>query len=105
MIKIVLFDDNSIFRIINRISSYFSGRNDVRLSDNNLWLAGTYLSFKPRSIIVNIFNQKTASVAEIRDCLDYALRGEEVCLFKDGNSEEYISCVTKPIDIPQFYVG
>ena len=93
MINIVLYDDMSIIRIAQRAVELFSGHRGFRTTSDTIWLNGMYLKFKPKMLILNVFESKALPEAEIIQCLKDVLLGEEVYVSDNCRVQKYIGKV------------
>lgn len=90
MISIVLFQEGSMLRIAKKTVKYFSEINQLRVSENTLWLEGGYIKFSPQLITIN---QIRPNVYNLQDYLTQILSGEEIYISNDTNGGHYFRSV------------
>lgn len=87
MIKIVLFNKDSMIRIAKRTKRYFKGTQNMRGLKNILWLEGGYIKFTPRLITIN---QIKPDVYDLQDYLKEVMKNEEIYISDDKTNGKYI---------------
>lgn len=97
MINIVLFDSESVGRIIQRAKKFFRKDEILGISESTLWLKGCYLEFNAKSIILNPYNLHLFSKNDVFACMSYLLGGEEVYILDSNYQSKYFTKV-KPTD-------
>lgn len=93
MINIVLFDEKATVRIAKKAMEFFSDYNDLRTTDDTIWLNGLYLKFCPRLIKFNLYNCTKFPIATVDECLKYILDKEEVFLSNERGNNKYVNTV------------
>lgn len=97
MIKIILYKNKSLLKIVRRIVNAFSKYSEVRTTEKSLWLNGLFFEFKPHSITINPFDKKSLNHYDIIKKLPNILEGEEICI-TCPNHYQYIKSVNSSTD-------
>lgn len=93
MINIVLYNDESIIRIVQRAIRLFSNYKEYRTTRDTIWLNGMYLKFTPKMLILNIYDTNIYSIDEVISYLKKILLGEEVYISDNHQFQKYIDKV------------
>lgn len=102
IISIVLFDDESLYRVARRATKFFSKYEGFRTTNDSIWVRGLCLSFSPGLVILNDYNS-VLSKENMNECLNFILDGEEICISNMINRNIYINCVTEALDFDQIF--
>lgn len=90
MINIVLFNEEPVIRIAQRAMEYFSSYDDLRTTENTIWLDGLYLRFYPKLITINAFNPSKYPSKDVAVFLKNILVGEEIFILSKEQNNKYI---------------
>ncbi|MBQ4517682.1 MAG: hypothetical protein II997_03745 [Clostridia bacterium] len=103
MINIVLYDEESIVRIAERVMIFFSNEKDMRTTNDTVWLKGAYFRFRSRSITINLYDNNFLLKDNILKSLNYILSGEEIYISNSCQKKEYFNFVNSSTNFDTFF--
>lgn len=103
MYNIVLFDEKSTVRVLEKALSYFADETGLRVTNDAIWLDGLYLKFHPRLVTVNTYNTARFPPQRVLKCLHHIFKGEEIYVSGTKENSVYIDCVNSPKQFGIFF--
>ncbi len=104
IINLVLYSSESLKRILKRTVTFFEKNNEIRLSNNTIWLSNIYIKFSNRIITINVFNLNSNWKSLLKEYLSDVLENEEVFISDDTNLSQYFEIITKQTNIESAYL-
>ena len=93
MLNVVFYNSEAVIRVAEKAMKYFAGHVGLRTTVDTIWFNGLYLKFYPRIVTVNTYGSSPFSIQEIRDCLQFILKDEEVYIAGGPYTGTYINSV------------